>query len=67
MAGRFAFKLGDRVSLKMSDEQGFVIGRAEYEKGVDVNRYYVRYVNADGRQVESWFDATAIELVYGNL
>ena len=60
MAARFAFKIGDAVSLSLSDERGVVIGRAEYEKGVSFNMYYVRYVCADGRQVESWFDATAI-------
>lgn len=56
------FKLGDKVKLVASEEQGEVIGRAEYlttEPG-----YYVRYRAADGRQCECWWGESAITAVH---
>jgi hypothetical protein len=54
----FKFGLGARVRLAMSGEQGMVIGRGEY---LDSNpQYFVRYLAADGRQVEAWWSGDAI-------
>lgn len=53
------FTLGQLVSLKLSLERGVVIGRAEYLE--DGPSYLVRYVAGDGRQVESWWNAGALE------
>lgn len=50
-----------KVTVKMteSNEQGTIIGRAEY---IDhVNGYLVRFRAGDGCQTEKWFDETAIE------
>ncbi len=55
----FKFEMGDAVVLTLSKEQGDVIGRAEYLD--EKNCYYVRYVAADGRQVQCWLDESAIE------
>lgn len=46
------------VSLDMSGERGIVIARAEYLHGE--NQYLVRYLAADGRQVESWWNESAL-------
>lgn len=56
---KFIFDLGASVFLEMSQEQGKVIGRAEYADHPP--SYFVRYVAADGRQCEAWFDGTALE------
>lgn len=61
MSGQFLFNLGDKVALEMSQEQGRVIGRAEYADHPP--SYFVRYVAADGRQVQEWFDGAALEAV----
>lgn len=58
MGPSFVFTLGDRVKLILSGEQGSVIGRAEYSD--TINQYRVRYLAADGRQVEDWFAEDAI-------
>jgi hypothetical protein len=55
----FKFELGQKVKLSLSGEEGFVTGRAQYE--ASENSYYVRYVNADGRQVECWWGEKALE------
>lgn len=52
---KFAFELGDGVGLVYSEEEGVVIGRAEYMHAPC--GYYVRYVAGDGRQVKDWFNA----------
>lgn len=52
------FKLGDRVTLKESNEEGEVIGRAEYSTGEPC--FHLRYCAADGRQVESWWSDSSI-------
>lgn len=54
----FKYSLGDQVKLALSGERGSVIGRAEYEHVPPA--YFVRYVAADGRQVEEWFSASAL-------
>ena len=56
--GVFTYELGQDVALAMSSEQGVVVGRAEYTNGAD--QYYVRYVAADGRQVEAWLSEDAL-------
>ena len=55
----FKFDIGQNVSLNMSDERGRVVGRAEYESSQ--NAYYVRYVRADGCQIEDWVVEDALE------
>lgn len=53
-----AFELNDRVKLNESEEEGVVIGRAEYSHSE--NHYQVRYRAGDGRQVESWWGESAL-------
>lgn len=56
------FNLGQTVGLIMSDEQGEIIGRAEYPNAQ--NAYLVRYRAADGgHQVQRWWDASALKAV----
>lgn len=52
-------KLGTKVKLALSDEEGVIIGRAEYAENSP--QYYVRYKMADGCQAESWFNAGALK------
>lgn len=52
------FKMQDRVTLKESSETGSIVGRAEYE--ASENSYLVRYKAGDGRQVEAWWNESAI-------
>lgn len=54
----FKFKVGERVRLVMSQETGEIVGRAEYSNGPA--QYRVRYLAADGRQVEDWWTDDAI-------
>ena len=54
----FKFNLGERVEITESGESGSVHGRAEYSEAA--NNYYVRYVAADGRAVESWWSEGAL-------
>lgn len=54
----FKHAIGDHVKLALSGERGAVVGRAEYEHLPPA--YLVRYVAADGRQVEDWFSASAL-------
>lgn len=59
MKGRtFLHDLKAEVKMVESNEQGSVIGRAEYLD--HSNSYLVRYRAGDGRQVEAWFDEPAI-------
>lgn len=57
----FLFDMKSEVKLKESNEQGTVIGRAEYED--TVNGYLIRYRAGDGRQTESWWSEAAIVAV----
>lgn len=52
----FKFSIRDRVKLALSGEAGIVVGRAQYQAAE--NGYLVRYVAADGRQVETWFGSS---------
>lgn len=54
----FAHELKDTVKLIESNETGTVIGRAEYTDSA--NSYLVRYRAGDGRQVEAWWNESAI-------
>lgn len=54
----FKFRLDQRVKLALSSEAGIVIARAEYLNGP--NQYRVRYLTADQRQVEEWWEEAAI-------
>ena len=53
------YTLEQAVILKFSREVGVVIGRAEYMAEED--QYLIRYKAADGRQVDAWWGASAIE------
>ena len=55
----FKFGLNETVDMTESEERGTVIGRAEYTNKEP--QYLIRYVAADGRQVESWWDQDAIK------
>lgn len=54
----FKFELNQEVKIFRSGEHGVVIGRAEYTSGF--NSYFIRYVAADGRAVESWWQEDAL-------
>jgi hypothetical protein len=56
--GTFRFEIGQSVHLLHSEERGTVIGRAEYREYPP--SYLVRYKAADGRQVEQWWQDSAI-------
>ena len=58
MGPSFVFNIGQPVALILSGEKGLVIGRAEYSDSI--NQYRVRYLAADGRQVEDWLTEEAI-------
>lgn len=55
----FLHELKSTVKMVDSNEQGTVIGRAEYLD--HANSYLVRYRAGDNRQTEAWFDESAIE------
>lgn len=55
---KFKFDLKHSVALRMSGEQGEVIGRAEFR--ASENQYYILYKSADGRQVCSWWDESDV-------
>jgi len=52
------FELNNLVVIKCSEEQGDVIGRAEYSNAE--RSYLVRYKAADGRAVEAWWAESAL-------
>ena len=54
----FRFNLGQEVKLQLSEEFGYVIGRAEYASGE--NNYWVRYLNSTGSMVENWYFESAL-------
>ena len=54
------FYLGQEISLDMSGEEGIVIGIAQYQNNQE-HQYLVRYIAADGRQIESWWAESALE------
>jgi hypothetical protein len=55
---QFRLPLGQLVGITISDEQGFVIGRANHSTGED--SYLLRYVAADGRACEAWWGDSAL-------
>lgn len=55
---QFKFNLGETARITSSDEQGTVIGRAEYQH-CD-NSYLLRYRSGDGRAVETWWSESAL-------
>lgn len=59
MGKTFRYELGREVKLQMSDERGIVVARAEYLNSED--SYLVRYRAGDGRQVQDWWEESAIE------
>lgn len=54
----FQFDLGQRVKLTDSEEQGSVVGRAEYQQSSP--SYFVRYRTADGCLTETWWSGSAL-------
>ena len=61
MDDKWEYPLGARVSLLTSDEQGEIIGRAEYKEGPSM--YLVLYKSGAGRQVEEWWSASKLKKV----
>lgn len=59
MESNFKFERDSRVKLVESGEEGVVIGRSEYSFAE--NSYLVRYKAGDGRQVQTWWDESALE------
>lgn len=57
----FKFELMQNLAVSCSEEQGTVIGRAEYSQ--NENSYLLRYKAADGRAVESWWGESALTAV----
>ena len=55
----FDYKLGDAVKLVLSGETGHIVGRAQFSYANP--EYRIRYLAADGRQVEDWITESAIE------
>jgi hypothetical protein len=54
----FNHDLGAQVRMIQSEEQGRVIGRAEFDHSEPT--YLVRYRAADGCQRESWWAQSAV-------
>ncbi|PTX49116.1 hypothetical protein IQ03_04812 [Gemmobacter caeni] len=54
----FKFKLNHEVIIEASGECGVVVGRAEYADGKP--QYLIRYMAADGRAVEQWWNQSAL-------
>lgn len=52
------YAVGQRVRLTESDEEGSIIGRAEYEAAEP--SYLIRYRAGDGRQVQDWWGESAV-------
>ncbi|MCG9525565.1 hypothetical protein MCM45_03315 [Providencia rettgeri] len=42
------------MQVTISGEEGHIKGRAEYQN--DANQYYIHYLSADGRAVDTWFE-----------
>lgn len=54
----FKFNLKQQVAITTSNEQGEIIGRAEYTHAEP--SYYLRYRTADGRATEQWWPEGAL-------
>ncbi len=57
----FKYKLKAKVKMASSDEEGVIVGRADYHSSED--QYFVRYMNANGNQTKCWWDESDIEPV----
>ncbi|NOY72941.1 MAG: hypothetical protein GXP14_11295 [Gammaproteobacteria bacterium] len=55
----FKYELEQEVKVSCSNEQGSIIGRADYTE--TENNYFIRYKNASGMAVEQWWAENAIE------
>lgn len=55
----FKFELRQQVRIAASKESGEVVARAQYSNSTD--SYLIRYCAADGRAVEQWWHADALE------
>lgn len=55
------YSLGQQVSLSLSKESGDVIGIAQYINSQEP-LYLIRYVDANGCQIESWWAESAVEI-----
>jgi hypothetical protein len=49
------FNIGDEVRVILTDQVGWVIGRAEYNN-VYPTSYWVQYESGEGNLAKSWFD-----------
>ena len=58
MGQNFKFVLGQRVVIKVSGEEGEVIGRADYQESD--NAYFVRFKDATGHAREAWWTELAL-------
>lgn len=56
---KWEFELGANVHLALSGEEGVIIARSEAVNVPD--QYRIRYLAADGRQVEDWFFTDAFK------
>lgn len=54
----FKFEMGSAVVTTLSKERGVVVARCDYDKSEST--YRIRYVAADGRQTESWFQESEL-------
>ncbi|WGL96286.1 hypothetical protein [Arsenophonus nasoniae] len=50
----FKYELDQTVQINISNEEGYIKGRAEYTNSC--NQYCVHYLAADGRAVDGWFE-----------
>lgn len=63
MDRKFKYELDDKVRLIETEEWGTVIGRAEYL--CSENNYYIRYKDATGKQVITWWVESSIRSYSG--
>lgn len=57
----FAYDIGDTLKIDVSGETGIAVARAQYLASED--GYLLRYKNALGQAVESWWSESALTLV----
>ncbi|WP_158092484.1 MULTISPECIES: hypothetical protein [Gilliamella] len=54
-------KLKTKVAIKVSGEEGEIIGIAQY---VDLpNQFFISYKSADGRAVKDWYLASELKAI----
>ena len=54
----FKFELNQIAKIKVSGEEGTIIGRADYTDHAP--QYQVQYKAADGRATETWWSESAL-------